>query len=390
MEVDSDQTPPPEIDLKTQADNFKNQGNQAYGSKDYNLAVAYYTKAINLVPTEATYLSNRAAAHLNRGGYLEAAEDARQATVLDPKFMKAYLRGGKAYFSLGDTANALEMYGGALLLDPRNDEALEARKAVELAEKRRERGLALLKEGQVTRGAQLIDAAIRDMPGSYDLRLAQIEIKLLNKELDEAMVLSTNLLKESGGGSNKLVQLRSKILYEQGNFPSAIKHLQQVLTNDPDNSECASLIKLVRKMERRKGEGNDAFTNSQWDEAIKAYSDCLEFDPNNKIFNSLIYCNRAAVYNKQRKFAEAVSDCDHSIDLNPLNTKAYLRRAQNNVLINEIESIEAAIRDYEHLQRTMDDTRDIEKSLRDAKTALKQAKRKDYYKILGVPVRVLL
>ncbi len=145
-------------------------------------------------------------------------------------------------------------------------------------------------------------------------------------------------------------------------------HLILILIYE-DNTECASLIKLIRKMERRKTEGNDAFTNGQWEEAYTAYTDCLEFDTNNKSFCSTVLSNRAAVLNKMRKFAEAVKDCDRSIEANPMNAKAYLRRAQNNLLINEVETIELAIRDYEHVKKLVgDDNRDIDKNLRDAKT----------------------
>ena len=235
MEVEEEQTPPvPDaaaeaLERKAQAEKFKAQGNSYYSAKDYALAAAYYTKAIALCPEEATYLSNRAAANLMRQLYSDAVEDALKATVLDKTFIKAYLRAGKAYLCLGETDKALNMYAEALLLDPRNDEALEGKKTCDLASKRRERGLQLLKGGAVQRASQLIDAAMKDMPGDPHLRLAQIEVKVSNEELEDAMALSTSLLKEGRGG-NKLLQMRARILYKQCNFPAAIKHLQQVLS----------------------------------------------------------------------------------------------------------------------------------------------------------------
>ena len=53
-------------------------------------------------------------------------------------------------------------------------------------------------------------------------------------------------------------------LHTQGNFPSAIKHLQEALRNDPDNSACAKDIKMIRKLERGKQAGNTAFAGTPW------------------------------------------------------------------------------------------------------------------------------
>ncbi len=67
-----------------------------------------------------------------------------------------------------------------------------------------------------------------------------------------------------------------------------------------------------------------------------------------------------------------------------------MRRAQNNVLINDVESIEKAIQDYEHAKTLLGEegSGELDQNIKDAKIALKQAKRKDYYKILGCAVRI--
>jgi hypothetical protein len=40
---------------------------------------------------------------------------------------------------------------------------------------------------------------------------------------------------------------------------SAMKHMQQALRGDPDNSNYVSLLKKIRTMEAKKKEGDDAF-----------------------------------------------------------------------------------------------------------------------------------
>jgi len=41
----------------------------------------------------------------------------------------------------------------------------------------------------------------------------------------------------------------------------------------------------------------------------------LKLDPENKSFNATLYCNRAAALMKLQKYAEAIKDCDTTIEI---------------------------------------------------------------------------
>jgi cytochrome c-type biogenesis protein CcmH/NrfG len=45
----------------------------------------------------------------------------------------------------------------------------------------------------------------------------------------------------------------------QGNLDSAVKHLQQAVRGDPDNSDVVGLLKKVKLMETKKKEGKCTF-----------------------------------------------------------------------------------------------------------------------------------
>jgi hypothetical protein len=47
--------------------------------------------------------------------------------------------------------------------------------------------------------------------------------------------------------------------YVQGNLDSAVKHLQQAVRGDPDNSDVVGLLKKVKLMETKKKEGKWTF-----------------------------------------------------------------------------------------------------------------------------------
>ncbi|CAH9084688.1 unnamed protein product [Cuscuta epithymum] len=108
---------------------LKEKGNAAYKGRLWNKAVSYYTEAIKLNETNATYYSNRAAAYLELGCFRQAEEDCDKAISLDMKNVKAYLRRGTAKESLLLYKEALQDFRHAHVLEPQN-------KIADLAEKR--------------------------------------------------------------------------------------------------------------------------------------------------------------------------------------------------------------------------------------------------------------
>uniref|UniRef100_A0A803LGP1 Amidase domain-containing protein n=1 Tax=Chenopodium quinoa TaxID=63459 RepID=A0A803LGP1_CHEQI len=108
---------------------LKEKGNAAYKGKQWNKAVNYYTEAVKLNGTNATYYCNRAAAYLELGCFQQAEDDCTKAISLSKKNVKAYLRRGTARESLLRYKEAAEDYKHAHVLEPHN-------KVANLGEKR--------------------------------------------------------------------------------------------------------------------------------------------------------------------------------------------------------------------------------------------------------------
>ena len=70
--------------------------------------------------TDVTFYSNRSACHANLNQWEQAAEDARQCVIIDPKFVKGYYRAGLALEKLGDLDAALGYVERGLAIDPKN------------------------------------------------------------------------------------------------------------------------------------------------------------------------------------------------------------------------------------------------------------------------------
>lgn len=104
-----------------EAERLKTEGNEQMKTENFESAIAFYTKAIDVNPRNAVYFCNRAAAYSKIGNYAGAVRDCEEAITIDPSYSKAYGRMGLALSSLNKHAEAVGFYQRALELDPDND-----------------------------------------------------------------------------------------------------------------------------------------------------------------------------------------------------------------------------------------------------------------------------
>lgn len=126
--------------------------------------------------------------------------------------------------------------------------------------------------------------------------------------------------------------------------------------------------------------GNKLFKAGKFREAYTLYTEALEVDPLNTDTNSKILYNRALVNTKIGNIRDAIADCTNTLSKNANYLKAILLRAKCHT---DMENFEESVKDYEAALK-MEKTAEIRNLLKEAKTALKRSKRKDYYKILGI------
>ncbi|XP_028774837.1 protein SGT1 homolog A [Neltuma alba] len=88
------------------ASELEKKAKEAFFDDDFSLAIQYYSQAIDLDPSNADLLADRAQALIKLNNFTEAASDANKAIELDPSLIKAYQRKGAACLKLGQYHNA--------------------------------------------------------------------------------------------------------------------------------------------------------------------------------------------------------------------------------------------------------------------------------------------
>ncbi|KAJ9442054.1 DnaJ-like protein subfamily C member 7-like protein [Diplonema papillatum] len=361
-------------------DELKKKGNEAYVEKDYATAIQFYTEAAETDEgkTSDVILVNRAAAHIALKDYASAQSDCKTALELNPKNVKAHLRMGKACWMLCELEEAEAYYSHALVLEPTNTDAKRDVKEVASDRKHYESAVACMENFDYNAAKNHINIVMGHTGGSRALTVMKARCNI--HTFPEIASRDLRNILTSNPNDSEALALRGKaLLYAgQSNIQMAIQHFKQALSVDPDCTEAAKLFKSVRKFEKLKEEANELFKTGKHEEAEEKYSEALAVDPQNKRLNSVLYSNRAAAKMAQKKYDEAVADCTKAIDCDGTFVKAYVRRSK---IYEELEQYEKAQADLETASEM--DTK-LEDSVRALKKRIKMAKRKNFYKILGV------
>lgn len=112
--------PKDDAEIKAKAEALKLEGNKAMAEKNFELAIDKYTEAIKVLPTNAVYYANRAAAYTNLKQYDKAVEDATTAIKIDPNYSKGYSRLAYAKYVQDKPEEALEAYKKVLEIEGDN------------------------------------------------------------------------------------------------------------------------------------------------------------------------------------------------------------------------------------------------------------------------------
>lgn len=105
------------VDAKNAKDWFQ-KGYDAVEAKEYENAIIYYNKAIELNPDDAIAYNNRGCAKVDLKDYTGAIEDYNKAIQLNPDKDKAYRNRGDAKYNIQDYTGAIEDYNKAIQLNP--------------------------------------------------------------------------------------------------------------------------------------------------------------------------------------------------------------------------------------------------------------------------------
>jgi len=368
------------------AEAAKARGNEQYKRGEYSTAVTLYSQAVRLMPGNATYRINRAAAALMLERAEDALEDCQSAIQAEPTLIKAHVRAAKALVMLGKLSDArrqLETAAAQPTADASVGTELASLGELEASLKSAKEALAQQGGAPAREALRLMTGLAQRCPCSEAVACLQMEALLRARPeqgAQQVVAESARWLRKASDNPD-LLCVRGKGLYRTGQLEAALKHFSEALRQDPDHAASKQMRALLKQLEGAKKAGNEAFAAGRFAEAIERYTEALAIDPENSDVNVTFYTNRATARFKIREYAASIKDCDDALAAAPRHIKALLRRAACKL---ELEDYQGAIGDYEEAQSLEPEDQTIRQGLRNAKVELKKSQRKDLYKVLGV------
>ena len=119
----------------------KEAGNTFYKNKDYEAAIAAYTRAIELDPTSDTAAlcySNRSAVFQVQKKFARAEKDAQSCLAIKPDFIKGYIRLALSQRKQNKFEEAAKTINDGLTRSPEDADLVKALASVETARKKKE------------------------------------------------------------------------------------------------------------------------------------------------------------------------------------------------------------------------------------------------------------
>ncbi|KAL9249366.1 Hsp70-Hsp90 organizing protein 2-like protein [Drosera capensis] len=390
------------------ADDFKSKGNAAFAAGNYAAAIAHFTDAINLSPTNHVLYSNRSAAYASLGQYSDALTDAVKTHQLNPNWPKSYSRLAAAHLGLGNLNDAIDAYKKGLELDP-NNEALKAglRDAEREAEKkaRASKGPAMGGNpfGDVFGGPEMWAKLTAD-PGTRGL-LQQPDFVAMMKEIQrnpgslnlylkdqrvmQALGVLLNIRMRTAGDGDfpmeESVPREEEIKPEKKESEEGkqAKVFEEVaMEEEVGDEEEKEKKKRKEEAQREKEAGNAAYKRKEFEKAIGCYTKAIELDDEDISF----FTNRAAVYLEMGKYDECIQDCDKAVERGrelrsdyKMVARALTRKG------TALAKMAKSSKDYdvaiEVFQKALTEHRnpDTLKKLNDAERAKKEFEQQEYY-----------
>nr|CCC93646.1 unnamed protein product [Trypanosoma congolense IL3000] len=364
---------------------LRDEGNKAFKSGAFHDAIKFYSQAIELDPNEAALLSNRSASYIKVKEFRKAAADAEGAIASDRTFAKAYSRLHNALCHLGRFEEAAQKLGNAVSILENCEVSLEDKRNVQELHKDAERGRKAFETGRHLLEQLDFVAAERELaPLAQSFPDCAIVGIMLGESraarFPESVIGDLAAFSSTHSNDPYYLYVRSLATYYLGpsGFVTAQSILRHTIEMDPDNRKAVELLKKIRAIESQKTEGNNAFKNKQFADAINFYSAAMAIDLTNVRLVAVLRGNQAAAKMELKNFSSALLDCDFAINNGAGNAKLYARRSR---IHQALDNHDDALRD---IQRAAEMDSSYSGEAQQAKINAKRAKRKDYYKILGI------
>uniref|UniRef100_A0A673MXS0 DnaJ homolog subfamily C member 3 n=1 Tax=Sinocyclocheilus rhinocerous TaxID=307959 RepID=A0A673MXS0_9TELE len=339
-------------------------------------ALSHYHSAVEGDSKNYLTYYKRAAVFLAMGKSKSALPDLSQAIQLKPDFLAARLQRGNILLKQGNTEEAREDFLAVLNRSPDHEEAHDQLHKADDLELLQEEAHEAHHRGDYFTTVQVLEKVIELSPWDPESRELRAECYIRLGDPRKAIMdltPATRLRADNRAAFLKLSQLH----YSLGDHHDSLSQVRECLKLDQDDKECFVHYKQVKKLSKQLDSAEELILEQRYQEATEKYESVMRTEP-----NVAFYTNKA----KERICFCLVKVCSFTkcslvILQEPQNIHILRDRAEAYILQQEYEK---AVEDYQEAREFDQENQELREGLERAQKLLKQSRKRDYYKILGV------
>lgn len=357
---------------------LRSSAEQALSKGDVSEALKLWEQVIAIEPNDSNFYK-RFRVYLRQQKLKEALSDLNKALEINPKHENALVQRGKLQIRIGRCAEAVTDYDNLKILNPQNkdlslrDDAYNCQQAMVQLNSAFERH-------DWARTKDYASQVLRYAEASTAMHLKRAWSNYFMGEHYECISDTGKLLKLQPDNIEAL-ELRGRSYYVLGECDAAQNHFRQGLKFDPEHSSIKDMYRMVKKIQDLQKKSDKASSAGDHEKTVELLLKLVLIDSEHSTITPKAYVDLAIAYKNIKKFTEAKNAANTAIAMNVNNALSHRTLGQ---VLMDAEEYEEAVRVFSKARELDQADAGIADDLKKAEVALKQASKKDYYKILGV------
>ncbi|XP_066484286.1 dnaJ homolog subfamily C member 3-like [Tiliqua scincoides] len=365
---------------QAEIDNHLEMGRKLLAAGQLAEALSHYHSAVEIDPKNYLTYYKRATIYLAMGKFKSALPDLSKAIELKPDFLAARLQRGNILLKQGSTKEAKQDFEAVLRSNPDNTEAQSQLAKVTELEFSMQEGRTAFQRKNYLGAISILDQAIEISPWDPEAKELRSECYIFLGDYNKAILdlkPTTKLRNDNRAAFLKL----SKLYYNLGEHEESLNHVRECLKLDQDDKDCFSHYKQVKKLAKQLESAEEHIKAQRYEDAIEKYKAVMKTEPNVEVFATKAKGRICHCLSKSKRPQEAIDVCTEAHQLDPRNIFILRDRAEAYILNEEFEK---AVEDYQEAKEFDSENEEVKEGLERAHKLLKQSKKRDYYKILGI------
>lgn len=367
------------VNSLTEVEQHLEDGKQLLATGQLADALTHFHQAIDADPTNYMSFYRRGTVYLGMGKFRSAASDLSRVLELKPDFDSARLQRANVFLKRGSFNAAIDDFQRILQHDGQHTEARMRLDKVYGLLTDLSTAEQLMANHDYPNAIEEFTKILESCPWSTDVHELRSECYLKIGEVGKA-VLDIHALAKLIPDNTDAYHRLSELHYAMGEAELALNDIRECLRLDPDLKKCVESYKKLRKLNKLIERMRKAHDEQDYKECVSTALTIQTLDPNSMNFYLQTQAFICKCLTKDNDPSEAIMECSEYLKRNPNDADVLYNRAQAYIMEEQLEEAQSDCQKAHE----MENTQQTAECLEQIKNLIRQSKKRDYYKILGI------